>query len=108
MDHRDEGFTLVEIMAVVLIMATLFMIAIPLYTQVTARAASAACLANRTTVDKAASVYVSSLSTSPVNVNAMVDAGYLKAAPRCPSGGVYVFSSARAGGNDTLTCSIHP
>ncbi len=56
--RSDEGFTLVEMLAVVLILALLIAIAITSYIPSSSRAASVACLNNRTMFDRTISVYL--------------------------------------------------
>jgi prepilin-type N-terminal cleavage/methylation domain-containing protein len=106
--RRDEdGFTLMEVMVVVLVLAALVMIAVPVFRTSTAKAATVSCLANRTIVERAAGVYASQVGTSPVAVADLVSGRYIQSVPKCPSKGVYVFDSKRTGGDDALYCSIH-
>lgn len=55
--ERDRGFTIVELMVVVLIMGILATIAIVSYRSMSTRAAQAACLANQRTLYDAANIY---------------------------------------------------
>ncbi len=54
---RDGGFTLVELMVVVLIIGILALVAVASYQALTARAAQAACLSNQRTLTDAINVY---------------------------------------------------
>lgn len=63
--EEDRGFTLVELMVVVLILGVLALVAIASYGGLTARAAEAACLSNQRTLNGALEVYRSEHSVLP-------------------------------------------
>ena len=88
---RDsKGFTLVELMVVLLIIGILIAIAIPIYNSTQENARLKACQSNLRTIDGAISQYqadggdVSTLK----NVDQLVPT-YIKEVPKCPSGGEY-------------------
>lgn len=54
---QDDGFTLAELMVVVLIIGILALAAVASYRSITARAAEAACLSNQRTLYSAMEVY---------------------------------------------------
>jgi type IV pilus assembly protein PilA len=62
--RRDEGFTLVELMVVVLIIGILVAIAIPVFNVARARAQERSCFANQRTVEGAAQTYVADSVTN--------------------------------------------
>lgn len=101
--RKEEGFTLVELMVVVLIIGILVAIAIPVFNAAKSNAQRKTCFANERTVDGAARSYEAEEGALPANVAALVTGDYLKAEPTCPAGGTYTWD-ATAG---ELDCSTH-
>lgn len=101
---NSKGFTLVELMVVVVIIGILVAIAVPVYNTVTTNAEENACLANQRMVNGAYQMY---RANGGAQINDLVGLSALEPAwileiPDCPGTGGYSFT--HAGG---LVCSVH-
>jgi len=104
--RNQQGFTLVEMMVVVVIVGILITIAVPVYNKVTATAEEKACLANIKIIEGAMEVYKAANGTLPGSVGDLMEekkgGPFLKEKPRCPSDNQdYVLS------NGKVTCNKH-
>ena len=102
MNKRNQGFTLVEIMIVVAIIAILAAVAIPNFIKYRQNSQAAACVSNLKQIEAAAE-QAKMAGTTPSSVADLVGPKkYIKNTPTCPAGGTYDI------GTDTTgpTCSI--
>ncbi|NLM60983.1 MAG: prepilin-type N-terminal cleavage/methylation domain-containing protein [Clostridiales bacterium] len=112
-----KGFTLTELMIVVMILGILVLIAVPIYNNATAKAEKSACQANRRTIESAIAQYaavegvnmadvVVDFTTGVINVKEGEEGtekgtetnlvgNYLNELPTCPSGGAYSYKNGK-------------
>ena len=93
------GFTLVEIMIVVLIIGILLAVAIPSFVQARETSRAKACVANLKQIDSAKQQYLMDKNVSTfTSATDLTAAGlvtqYVRSAPICPAGGTYTSGDA--------------
>jgi prepilin-type N-terminal cleavage/methylation domain-containing protein len=97
---KSAGFTLIEIMIVVLIIGILLAIAIPNFVQARETSRAKACVANLKQIDSAKQQYMMSnnastftaltqSSTSDTAALGILVPTFIKSTPFCPAGGLY-------------------
>ncbi len=106
-NRRRKGFTLVEIMIVVLIIGILLAIAIPNFMKARETSRTKSCVSNLRQIDAAKEQWAMDNRASN---GAAVTWGdlvpdYIKRQPQCPSGGTYTIGNV--GTNPTCTISGH-
>lgn len=93
MRRTEHGFTLVELMVVVLIIGVLVAIAFPVYQATKSQAMKKSCFANQRTIEGAVEVWVSKHAGTPAPLAGVLDSNHelvkeyiLNFCPRCPAG----------------------
>jgi type IV pilus assembly protein PilA len=86
--QNEKGFTLVELMVVVVILGILVAIAVPVYKNVTDNAKEKACFSNQRMIEGAVQQY---LAGHPQETLESIDSmekldGYFTKTPKCPNG----------------------
>ncbi len=101
---RRKGFTLIEIMIVVLIIGILLAIAVPNFINARERSRSRACVANLRQIDAGKEQWAMANNAADGDAVTMGDIvpAFVRQTPECPAGGSYTVGNVGA----TPTCSI--
>ena len=106
--HRSKGFTLIELMIVILIIAILVGIAIPVYLAARTNAQRRTCQANLRTIDGAINTYYADGEAYPGSMANMVGP-VLKSEPFCPTTGATAYGFSAAGSDPpVVSCPTNP
>ena len=93
-NRKRSGFTLIEIMIVVLIIGILLAIAVPNFVRARESSRAKACVANLKQIDSAKEQYamdnkLAAGAGAPAMTSLVGSANYIKSTPACPSSGTY-------------------
>lgn len=105
--RRKPGFTLIELMFVIMLIGILLAIAIPAFTQARDKARTKSCMKNLSHIQTAKEQYeiVAKKSDGDTVVFADLVPYYIKAIPECPEDGAY--DLMLLGQNPTCTVEGH-
>jgi len=81
--NSNRGFTLTELMIVVLIMGILVAVAIPATNAARSKAENNACIQNQQIIHTEAVRFYADHGRYPTDVQELVDGGYLQSMPHC-------------------------
>ena len=106
-----KAFTLIELMIVVALIGVVMSgAAAYAYLKNVQKAQLNVCLKNRKLIEKAEQLYLFEKGEYSGSIQDLVDAGYIKNYPECPSGGVYAWVSEPEGSDiyhSVVVCSVH-
>ena len=107
--RKSKGFTLVEIMIVVLIIGILMAIAVPNFIQARATSRKNSCIADLKQIDSGKEQYAmeAKLDTGATVTWANLTPTYLKNQPTCPGGGTFTIQVVGTNPSCSLSASGH-
>ena len=112
--RNNKGFTLIELMIVVVIIGILAAIAIPNFLKVQNKAKIKACLSNRKVIYDACNKFLMDESADVAATGDLLGTGansgegpWIKEWPSCPTNGTYTLSAVYDTGIINVTCSTH-
>jgi len=98
---NKRGFSIIEIMAVVLLIALVLAIAIPNLVESRKRAQTNVCITNLRRIEEAKAVWVANGAVGEENSMVTLVPTYIKRTSSCPAGGIYTVGDR----NTSPTCT---
>lgn len=102
MFRNERGFTLIELMVVILIIGILVAIAVPVFNAARESAYKSTCQANLRTIVGAIETYKASTGNdypTAANMTTTLVPAYMKQWPACPSAGAYAVGAGGGAGS---------
>ena len=105
--HRQEGFTLIESMIVILIIGILVGIAVPVFLAARGSAEKGTCQSNMKTIKSASNIRAASNNgTYPMNFGELVPS-YIEKTPTCPNAGGTIVPTWTLTNPPAVSCNVH-
>ena len=105
--HRQEGFTLIELMIVILIIGILVGIAVPVFLAARGSAEKGTCQSNMKTIKSASNIRAASNDgTYPLSMGDLVPS-YIEKTPTCPQNATNITVTWNATHPPDVSCNVH-